>query len=243
MNKTIISLIILLCSLRAFAGVVDHNVMYQAYLDNNMAKWGSELRKYTSQPNLSVEDKMEISNYLYGYIASLLANVSENRQELNQWIDLWDDYLDEIEKAIGKRADIYVYRSSNNAYKAKVKSGGMMVYGPRSLSDLNRALNLDANNALANGLKGNTKFYMPTFVGGDKKEAIKWFEKALNLMANNTSVVYRWNRCAITLCLAQAYEKTGNKQKAIEICTAELQREPNFAYMRDVYLPSLKKSL
>ncbi len=230
-----------MCALKAMASVVYHDVMYQAYLDNDMKRWGIELRKYTSQPNISIDDKIDISNYLYGYIASLLVDIDKNKNEINQWLDLWDEYLNEIETSKGKRADIYVYRSAINAYKAKVKKGGMMIYGPRSLSELNNALNADPNNALANGLKGNTKFYMPSFVGGDKQEAIVWYEKALLLMQTNTDPLYRWNRCAITLCLAQAYEKTGNKEKAIEICQTELQREPNFAYMRDIYLPSLMK--
>ena len=215
--------------------------MYQAYLDNDMAKWGVELKKYTSHNNLTIDDKLEISNYLYGYVASLLSDADKNKNEANLWIDLWEEYLDEIEASVGKRADIYVYRSAANAYKAKVRKGGMMVYGPRAMTDLNRALDADPNNALAIGLKGNTKFYMPSFVGGNKQEAIVWFEKALAIIANNTPAVYRWNRCAITLCIAQAYEKTGNKDKAIEICNAELQREPNFTFMRNIYLPSLLK--
>ena len=206
-----------------------------------MSVWKTELKKYTASPNLTTTDKLEISNYLYGYVATLLVDADRNKQEITVWIELWEQYLNDIEKATGKNAYVYVYRSSINAYKSKVKAGGMMVYGPRSLSELNHALDTDPNNALANGLKGNTKFYMPSFVGGDKKESIEWFEKALTFITNDSSVVYRWNRCAITLCLAQAYEKIGNKQKAIEICNAELQREPNFAYMRDIYLPSLMK--
>ena len=241
MNKTIISLIALLYSIRALSGVVDHNTMYQIYLENDMAKWGIEIKKYTSQPNLTINDKIEISNYLYGYIASLLNDTNKNKKEINQWIELWEMYLDDIETTKGKHADIYAYRSSINAYKAKYKSGGMMVYGPRSLTELNNALNTDPNNALAISLKGNTNFYMPSFVGGDKKEAIEWFEKAISIMAKENNILFRWNRCAITLCLAQAYEKIGNKEKAIEICKTELLREPNFSYMRDIYLPSLIK--
>ena len=228
-----------MCALKAMASVVDHDVMYQAYLDNDMKRWGIELQKYTSHDKLTIDDKINISNSLYGYIASLLVDIDKNKNEINHWLDLWDEYLDDIEASKGKRADIYVYRSSANAYKAKVKKGGMMVYGPRAMTELNKALNTDPNNPLAIGLKGNTKFYMPSFVGGDKQEAIAWYEKALLLMQTDTNPLYRWNRCAITLCLAQAYEKTGNKTKAIEICQAELQREPNFSFMRDTYLPSL----
>ena len=242
MKRTIIiTLITLWCSTKSIAGVVDHDVMYKAYLDNKIATWGIELKKYTASQQLSADDKLEISNYLYGYIAFLLIDIENNKSEINKWIDLWDEYLDEIEKAKGKRADVFAYRSANNAYKAKVRTGGVMIYGARSLNDLNRAMNCDANNIVAIELKGNTKFYMPSLVGGDKKEAIEWFEKALKIIDANPTPLYRWNRCAITLCMAQSYEKIGDKQKAIEICKKELLREPNFTYLRDVYLPSLQK--
>lgn len=240
-KKITLTTLLLIASLKAFCGIVDHDIMYQAYLDNDMSVWKTELQKYTTSSELTTTDKLEISNYLYGYIASLLVDADKNKQEIINWVDLWEQYLDDIENAIGKNAYIYVYRSSINAYKSKVKAGGMMVWGPRSLTELKRALATDPNNPLANGLKGNMLFYMPGFVGGDKTESIKWFEKALAGISASTDKTFRWNRCAITLCLAQAYEKTGNKQKAIDICTAELQREPNFAYMRDVYLPSLMK--
>ena len=240
-KKSILATILLFASLKAFCGIVDHDLMYQAYLNNDMSVWKTELQKYTSIADLTTTDKLEISNYLYGYIATLLVDADKNKQEITVWIELWEQYLNDIEKATGKNAYVYVYRSSINAYKSKVKAGGMMVWGPRSLTELKRALATDPNNPLANGLKGNMLFYMPGFVGGDKVEAIKWFEKALAGISNSTDKTFRWNRCAITLCLAQAYEKTGNKQKAIEIAEAELQREPNFAYMRDTYLPSLKQ--
>ena len=239
-KKITLTTLLLIASLKAFCGIVDHDIMYQAYLDNNMSVWKTELQKYTASTNLTTTDKLEISNYLYGYVATLLVDADKNKQEINDWIDLWEQYLNDIEKTTGKNAYIYVYRSSINAYKSKVKAGGMMVWGPRSLTELKRALAADPNNPLANGLKGNMLFYMPSFVGGDKAEAIKWFEKALTGISASTDKTFRWNRCAITLCLAQAYEKTGNKQKAIEICNTFLQHEPNYTYMRNTYLPSLK---
>lgn len=239
-KKITLTTLLLIASLKAFCGIVNHDVMYQAYLDNNMSVWKTELQKYTASTNLTTTDKLEISNYLYGYIASLLVDADKNKQEIINWVDLWEQYLDDVETAIGKNAYVYVYRSSINAYKSKVKAGGMMVWGPRSLTELKRALATDPNNPLANGLKGNMLFYMPGFVGGDKTESIKWFEKALAGISASTDKTFRWNRCAITLCLAQAYEKTGNKQKALEIAETELQREPNYTFMRDTYLPSLK---
>ena len=66
------------------AGIVDHDVMYEAYLNNKMSVWGVELNKYTSTPKLTTDAKLEISNYLYGYIAFLLADIEANKSEINK---------------------------------------------------------------------------------------------------------------------------------------------------------------
>lgn len=231
MKKIVCSALLILASFKAMCGVVDHDMMYEAYLENNMAKWGVEIQKYIATPNLTIEDKIDMSNYLYGYVAAILE--SEKKSVIESLISVWEGYLDEIEASKGERADVHVYRSAIAAYRFKLKPI-LLAQITRSLNELDKALEVDQNNFLAIGLKGNVKFYMP----GNKKDAIAWFELALENMDN--SPVYRWNRCAITLCLAQAYEKTGNKEKAIEICEKILKEEPNFTYMRDIYYPSIK---
>ncbi len=231
MKKTIVSILLLITTFKAFCGVVDHDIMYQAYLNNDMKRWGTEIQKYINQPDLTIDDKIDISNYFYGYVAAILE--TEKKNVIESLLKIWNSYLDEIEATKGNRADIHVYRAAISAYKFKLNPM-LLAQATRSLNELDKALNIDPNNFLAIGLKGNVKFYMP----GNKKDAIIWFERALENL--DTANVYRWNRCAITLCLAQAYEKTGNKEKAIKICQTILTEEPNFKYMRDIYYPSIK---
>ena len=231
MKKTIVSILLLITTFKAFCGVVDHDIMHQAYLNNDMKRWGTEIQKYINQPDLTIDDKIDISNYFYGYVAAILE--TEKKNIIESLLKIWNSYLDEIEATKGNRADIHVYRAAISAYKFKLNPM-LLAQATRSLNELDKALNIDPNNFLAIGLKGNVKFYMP----GNKKDAIIWFERALENL--DTANVYRWNRCAITLCLAQAYEKTGNKEKAIKICQTILTEEPNFKYMRDIYYPSIK---
>ena len=103
MKKTILATLLLIASFKAFCGIVDHDLMYQAYLNNNMSVWKTELQKYTTSTNLTTTDKLEISNYLYGYVATLLVDAEKNKQEIIDWIDLWEQYLNDIEKATGKQ--------------------------------------------------------------------------------------------------------------------------------------------
>ena len=231
MQKTILSTLLLLTTLKASCGVVNHDIMFQAYLDNDMKRWGTEIQKYIAQPNLTINDKIDISNYLYGYIAAILE--TENKNVIESLLKIWNNYLDEIETAKGNRADVHVYRAAIATYKFKLNPF-LLTQASRSLNELDKALNTDPNNFLALQLKGNVKFYMP----GNKKESIVWFERALQHL--DTAALYRWNQCAITLCLAQAYEKTGNPQKAVKIRETILKQYPNFTYMHDDYRLSLK---
>lgn len=219
------------------AGVVDHDRMFESYLAGDMAVWAEEIERCTKVDTLTVDDKLDLCNYLYGYIAVILKNEEKSRVE--EWLSLWEGYLDAVERDGRALSVTQVYRSSVAAYRAMLYPIKALGYASQSIKTLDKALETDAENPLAIGLKGNMKFYMPAIAGGSKREALKLFIKALAIFDADCPVVYRWNYCSMQLCLAQAYEKTGDIDQAISIAQSVLAREPGYAYVRDVYLPSL----
>lgn len=221
------------------AGVVDHDVMFKAYLANDMNRWGDELTKYTHTKNLTATDKLDICNYLYGYAAVLMDKGDDETTE--EWLKIMENYLNDLEKTNAPKSTLYVYRSSVLAFRSRMNKWKMISYANKSLDYLDKALEINSNDPLAVGLKGNVKFYVPALIGGSKKESIPYYERAIRLLKANPQKVYRWNLCAIELCLAQAYEKTGNKQKAIEQVNKIIEECPSFKYVRDTYLPALTK--
>ena len=76
-KKTILAALLFIASLKAFCGVVDHDIMYQAYLDNDMSVWKTELQKYTTSNELTNTDKLEIRDgpqallQPFGYVNSI----------------------------------------------------------------------------------------------------------------------------------------------------------------------------
>ncbi len=228
----------LLSLLPVWGGVVDHDMMFRAFLDGDMKRWEKELKGYMAKPDLTVDDKIDLSNYLYGYIATIVDNCSDD--ELESWLTQWEGYLNDVEKAGRIESTVRVYRSSAAAYRAKAYTWRMIPLARVAIKEINKALEIDSQNPIAIALKGNIEFYMPKAIGGSKKKAIEYYERSLELMRRNPQTLYRWNRCAMELCLAQAYEKTGNKERALEIATATLNEFPDYAYIRDIYLPSLK---
>lgn len=221
------------------AGVVDHDRMFEAYLAGDMSVWGEEIKRCSQASGLTVDDKLDLCNYLYGYIAVILE--TEKKDVVEEWLALWENYLTTVEGAGKEKSMTLVYRSSVSAYRAMLYPLKAIRYASQSIKLIDDAIEADSGNPIAIGLKGNMKFYMPAIAGGSKREALSLFTEALGLLADACPDVYRWNRCGMELCLAQAYEKTGDKDKALSVANATLERVPDYAYMRDVFLPSLSE--
>lgn len=237
MKKYFVLLTLLVPLNSVFAAVVDHDRMYKAYLANDMATWGRLLSEYVSIDTLTIEDKIDMSNYFYGYIATILK--TEKKEHVERLISIWEGYLEDIEKSGVNSSTIHVYLSSIAAYRTSLYPMKALSYVKESLLELDLAKTINPENPLVVGLQGNVLFYMPKIMGGDKKKALECFQKAVRLHEENPNILYRWNECGIRLCLAQAYEKLDRKQEAIEVCRKTLEIVPDFSFMRDIYLPEL----
>lgn len=238
MKICIIPIMALLVSVGTLrAGVVDHEAMYTAFLAGDMTVWGERLAEYTATDNLTNEDKIDLSNYLYGYLGFILQK--EEKPVLEHWTEVLEGYLDELEAASLIPSTVHVYRSSIAAYRTKIYPIKTLSYANKSLKELKNALAINPEDPIAMGLQGNVLFYLPKMMGGDKQEAIEWYSRAINLLESTSDTLYRWNLCGLRLCLAQSYEKTGRTDLAIKVCRETLAAEPRYAYIRDTYLPAL----
>lgn len=224
----------------SIASAVDHDRIYTAYLSNDMGEWGAELSRCSALPSLSADDRFALCNYYYGYVAYILDR--QDKRDVERLISQWEEYISSLEDERYKPSSLLVFRSSIQAYRARMYPLKSLAYITRSINLLEKALETSATDPLAVGLKGNAKFYSPAIAGGSKTEAIKYFTSALTLLSADeyaSDKVFRWNRCAMELCLAQAYEKTDQTAKALAQARKSLAREPRFDYMKNVFLPSI----
>ena len=70
---------------------------------------------------------------------------------------------------------------------------------------------------------------------------LEYYEKTITAFENQKAIENNWNYIATMLCYAQAFEKLGETEKAIEVCQKILKIAPTFVYVRDVYYPQLLK--
>lgn len=215
---------------------LNHELMFQAYMSGDLTYWGKSL-KSIEKTDMSFDLLRQVTNYEYGYIAWCLGQ--KNEEEAKTYMEKFAQHIDLLEAQGEKYSTISVYRSALNAYSLSFNKWKLATYASRAISFANKAVDADSNNPLALSLKGNIEFYSPAMFGGSKKEALEYFRKAINAFEKQNAVVYNWNYVATMLCYAQAYEKLGDKTKAIEVCQKILTIAPAFVYLRDIYYPQL----
>lgn len=223
----------IVASLTLNAGVVDHEKMFNAYLKGDLATWEKELSEYVVNPNLTFQDKCDIANYLYGYIGFILDSGAK-KTEIEKWMKYLDAYVDEMMKHKSTISMAHLYKAGSYAFKAKTYNK-IVSYGIKSVGELDDALEEDPNNAIAIGLKGNVKFYAPAIVGGNKKKALEFYIRAVNLLSKKCPDVYKWNYWALKLCIVEAYTGLGEKEKAEAYYKQVMKAKPDFLLLKKSY--------
>ncbi|MCQ2332376.1 MAG: hypothetical protein MJZ95_04125 [Paludibacteraceae bacterium] len=234
MKTKILSLMtVVVLSMTLNAGVVDHDKMFNAYLKGDLATWKKELSSYVANPSLTFQDKCDVANYLYGYIGFILDSGAK-KAELEKWMTYLDSYIEEMMKHKSTKSMAHLYKAGSYAFKAKTYKK-IVSYGIKSVGELDEALEEDPNNAIAIGLKGNVKFYAPAIVGGNKKKALEFYVKAVNILSKKCPQTYQWNYWALKLCIVEAYVGLGEKDKAEAYYKQVMKAKPDFLLLKKSY--------
>lgn len=219
---------------------VNHEALYNAYLAQDFQVWKKSIDE-AQKIKMTIKQIEEIINYEYGYIGVCL---DENKNaEAVRIMQLMDRQLTILERHQYQPALVYMYRSALDAFQISLNKWDILSLGARSVKYADLAYHTDPQNPLIVSLKGNVDFFRPKLLGGSKKNALYNYEKAIELFEQQNQTTHNWNYLATLLWMAQAYEKTGNVQKAELVCQKILTLAPNFKYVKEVYYPELTKKM
>ena len=212
--------------------------LYMAYMSSDLTLWGQYIDAQDWNA-LSHKERCRLINYEYGYVPVLADQ--KRMEEAAHYLQQFNSHLSQ-EQAFLPQATYIAYLSASHAYAYLLDKSKIFSEGMQSFKTAKKALQSDPNNPIALTLKGNVDFYAPKLFGGDKKQAMQLFLQAETIMLRDTAFRYMWNLPAIQLCIAQCYEKTGDIKAAIRQAEKTLLQHPHFAYIRQTYLPQLKRN-
>ena len=227
--------ILLFVSRLCFAQFTDKQ-LYEGYLTQDLTSW----REYVSTAdweNMTAAERTRLINYEYGLVPVEIDRGSSNSRSL---LDTYKAHI-EAHKGTLTSSQYAAYMSAAHAYEYLLDKSSLLSEGLVAFRLATKAVEEDPANPVALSLKGNVDFYAPAIFGGSKKKALKLFLEAEKIMRHDVAFRYLWNYPALQLCIAQCYEKTDRIKKAIAKCEEILREHPDFVYVRDEYLPSLRK--
>lgn len=197
---------------------VADEVLLNAYLRNDMQIWKAYIDSVSSLP------------YEYGYCAALM---DSDRAAAKPYVALFRRHTEEAKDSL-PAGHYEMYRSAVLVYELRLHESFHPV---KSLDLAREAVKKAPSDPLTLTYCGMALFYAPKPFG-NKREALQLF-----LLAEQFFSDPQWYNCwwrpAAMMFAAQCYDKLGNRDEAIQRCRLILNEYPDYAFIRDTYLPAL----
>ena len=216
----------------------NSDAIYNAYIKGDMQKWKYSIDSLENIRNITNNEKLELINYQYGYIAWCI-----DRQKINEaekYIAKAEELMDFLENQTYSLSTVYAYRAAFVGFKIGISPYKAPVIGSKSLTYARKSVALDSTNALAYIQLGNIAYYTPKIFGGSKSDALQYYKLALQLMEQNDfSMNQNWNYLNLLAVIIQAYIDIGKYSTAKEYCIKALSIEPEFDWVKNKLYPKI----
>lgn len=235
-------IIFLLLLANAKAQNTYKDLIYNAYIYNNMSEWKNIVDKMQKQTNKTNDQKLELLNYQYGYIAWCIGNDLD--KIANSYLNDANKICEELEKVSYKVNVLNAYKSAFIGFEIGIDTYKAPFLGSKSLNYAEKSIENDKNNYFGYIQLGNIFQHMPKAMGGSKKLALEYYETAQKIMENNSSQIKNdWNYLNLLVLIAQVYTKLEMYNTAKTQYEKILKIEPNFTWVKNELLPEINKNL
>jgi len=239
-NKLFLTLFLFSLAPEIYSESTYKKNLYNTFINREMYKWGAIIHTLdTSKNTTTIDQKLEVINYYYGYIGYLIGK--KQNEVAGTMITKGEKLIHQVLLVSPKNATATAFKGSFLGFRMglnKLKSFGLC---RESFADINRAYAIDPQNVQALIDKGNVLYYSPVLFGGDKEEALIYYIKGSRILERNGDTNQNWVYLNLLTVIAMAYEKTDHPEQARQVCEKALRKEPYYKWMKDVYYPGILK--
>lgn len=237
-NRLFLTLLLLIPVPEVFSESLYKKPLYTTFVNREMNKWGNIIHTMeTAKPITTVDQKLELINCYYGYIGYLIGKKQNNAAA--GMITKGEKLIQQVLQSSPKNATAYAFKGSFLGFRMAISKLRTFSLSRESMSDIDRANELDPQNIQALIDRGNLLYYSPRLFGGDKEEALDYYLKASKILEKNKDTDMNWVYLNLLTTIALAYDKTGRPNDAKLMCVKILRKEPNYRWVKDTIYPRL----
>jgi tetratricopeptide (TPR) repeat protein len=239
LNLFVIVLILILTSTNhCKSESIYKKMIYKAFVNGEMYKWEEIIHTMEENNyNKTMEQKLELINYYYGFTAHLIHKKHYDKAML--FCTKGESLISQVIAQAPQNASSYAYKGAFLGFRIGMSKFKAVVLGPESEGNINKAYELDPQNAQVLIDKGNLFYYKPSFFGGDKIQALKFYIKAISILEKNKDYYHNWIYLNTLTNIALAYEKTNQDILSKTMFERILRLEPNFKWVKNELYPEL----
>lgn len=214
--------------------------VYQAYISGKMEGWKTAIDNMENQKKNEADFLLELINYQYGYVAWCLGNYKKN--DAKHYLSLLEKNLVRLKNIAGETAEFHAFTAAAFGFKIGLSVWRAPFFGPKSMDHAEKALEKNSQSFQANMEMGNIWNHMPAMFGGSDEKALTYYSKALEIIESKPEEFKRHNWMYLNLLtiVGQMHQETGNPNQAKKYFEQALQIEPDFVWVKEELLPSLK---
>jgi len=236
--KRLVALIIILCSVPDLYAESHRKIVYNAFINREMNKWGNIIHSIeTNNPPTTIDQKIELINYYYGYIGYLIGQ--KKYETAQSYIVKGEKLITQILHASPNNATTYAFKGSFIGFRIGISKFKAIYLGPESLGYIEKALELDPQNVQGTIDRGNVFFYAPGIFGGDKNEALNLYLRAAKQIEKSKDTDQNWAYLNLLTTIGIAFDKLNRPNEAKLIYEKILRKEPNFRWVKEELYPKL----
>ena len=239
--KNIKLILIFLLTFSAALSVSAENVskiIYDSYINKDMTRWKAvidSLQKEQELGSFTIEQKWQLLEYQYGYIAWAISKKKTMKREADDYLDLAKDNLSKMVEINGKTALSNAYNAAFVAYEIGITPFKAPFIGLKCMKYGETALKQDSLNYFALIQYGNIMNYMPVAFGGSKTKALENYKKAKELMRKEESLYKdNWLYMNLILTIADIYKNKKDYETTKQYYLEALELEPGYKFVEEL---------
>lgn len=195
---------------------------FESYRVGNMAPWPGLIAEMEKVISNDLAWQTEMVKAMYGLVGYQLG--AKNKDLAKVYVNKADVYLDKLLKAYPRNSHLHSLSGAFYGYKIALSFYKAPFYGPKSMSHIEKSIELDPSAPGGYIEKANSLMYRPAAFGGDKKEGLAYYQKALKLMEVNDHQKCNWQELLLRAFILKSLYETNQTAEA-DAFMKEMQKD------------------
>lgn len=227
-NKINVFLIVILTFTILSASAQKKDLVYyqcaffESYRVGNMAPWPGLIAEMEKVKSTDLAWQTEMVKAMYGLVGYQLG--AKNKDLARVYVNKADVYLDKLLKAYPRNSHLHSLSGAFYGYKIALAFYKAPFFGPKSMYHIEKSIELDTSEPGGYIEKANSLMYRPAAFGGDKKEGLAYYQKALKLMEVKDNQKCNWQELLLRAFILKSLYETNQIAEA-EAFMKEMQKD------------------